>query len=157
MAEQRKSGLGRGLDYLLNQAESQGNPRVPEKDTPLNKTRTGLNGLIPSGDDFGPYFVGKADVYFQGPTDSTRVKAHQFIPDFPPEEWRTKYGLQFAWDIPGYIYVVFHKYDTLWRYGPCTLRDYRIFRESASKGRSVRALEAFGHGAATPVEGLEIV
>jgi hypothetical protein len=157
MAERRKGrGLGRGLDYLLDQADGAGDPRVPGEDTSIDKTDIGLNRLIPSGNDFGPYTVEEADVYFQGPSRSTRVQAHQFIPDIDPTEWRSKYGLQFSWDIPGTIYVRFWKNNTLWKYGPCTLREYQTFRDSASKGRSVRALEAFPHGAASMVEGLEI-
>ena len=52
-------------------------------------------------------------------------------------------------NITGLIYVRFIKNNTLWRYGiytPIPLAEYRNFRNSVSKGRSVRYLEQYGHG-----------
>ena len=127
--------------------------------------RTGLRTPKMPGDrdpeDFGPYYVDHADVYYQGPNRSTRVQAHQFVPlsdlDEEGEEGENVLGKQFMyWNIRGYIYVRFWKKNTLWRYGPCTLQDYRIFRESSSKGRHVRSLEGFGHGRASSAPGVVI-
>jgi len=109
----------------------------------------GIRALIGSGADFGPYVLDQASAYYQGPTKSTRVKAHQFVP-MDPDIWeKAEQGplsKQFDSSIRGYIYVKFIKKGNVWKYGPCTLADYRTFRESASKGRSVTYLEVFGHG-----------
>lgn len=145
--------------------------RVPS--TELDETRGGIRSLIPSYEpdynnpsadtsswkfnnaDWGPYVLQRAGQYYQGPRRSTRVQAHQFIAIDPQEEDDAQngtLGAQFYWNIRGYIYVRFWKSGTkgnLWRYGPCTLQDYRVFRESSSKGRSVVGLEALGHGATT--------
>jgi len=97
--------------------------------------------------DLDPYFVDEASEYYQGPDLSTRVKAHQFIligidkEDLLSEEFMPQL-------IRGYVYVRFHKYDTLWRYGPMSLSDYSAFKNSGSKGQYVRRLEVYGHGRA---------
>lgn len=152
-----KGGLGRGLSQILAPAP----PITSDRDARLNQTTdiqkspSSGQGFIPSGADFGPYFVAKADQYYQGPARSTRVKAHQFIPieDEAFQNWVGNGVMnkdQFYWALRGRIYVRFHKHDTLWVYSPCSLSDYRKFRESFSKGRDVRSLEAFGpHGEAT--------
>jgi hypothetical protein len=119
----------------------------------------GLGALIPTTGggndaDFGPYMVNLADEYYQGPASSTRVAGHQFIPLDTNWERRVGMGLDTANTLRGDIYVRFQRKTgdpgaaagNLWRYGPCSLSDYRKFREVASKGRAVQALEAFGHG-----------
>lgn len=146
-------GLGKGFNPYGIDDQSAG---VPQPGDTLDDTRGGIRSLIGSGDDFAPYTVNQADEYFQGPTSSTRVQAHQFIPTIDIEEYQRKYSNQLFDQLPGYIYVRFWKKNTLWQYGPCTLRDYRTFRESASKGRSVRSLESFGHGPGVQVPGLAI-
>lgn len=162
MAARKRSGLGKSIEEIVAETEAQyeaAGPQVPAWNAPLRKTKVGLNELFPTGDDFGPYAVGKADTYFQGPGNSTRVKGHIFVPEIPPEEYVQLYGRQFAWDMPGIIYVLFHKRNDIYQYGPCSLRDYRIFRESASKGRSIRALESFPFSRASnpPSELLEMI
>lgn len=106
-------------------------------------------------EDFGPYFVDKAEEYYQGPFRSTRVSAHQFVPLDPSvlEGDTDVLGKQFRyWTIRGHIYVRWHKKGNLTKYGPCTLQDYRTFREYYSKGRYVRFLESFGYTAASEGE-----
>lgn len=165
----RARGLGRSLSDILAETEdtparSGGSLRYE----PGRQMMGGLGSLIPSGGgeterdgrreldaDFGPYQVDLADQYFQGPTRSTRVAAHQFVPLNP--DWEQESGLD-ANTMRGHIYVRFQRKtgDTsgtqpgdLWRYGECSLTDYRSFRETFSKGRAVRTLEAYGHGRAT--------
>lgn len=122
----------------------------------LAETRVGSRALFGTGPDFGPYVLSRASEYYRGPKSSTRVSGHQFIPldeNAVQKVVEGQMGSQFYWNLRGYIYVRFWKTGKrgdLWRYGPCTLQDYRTFRESSSKGRSVRALEVFGHGATTP-------
>lgn len=156
-ANDERRALGRGLGDILNNNEvDDQSAGIPQRGDPLGKTPGGIRSLISTGDDFGPYFVDKADTYYQGPSRSTRVAAHQFIP-IANDVADDVLGDQFLyWQIRGFIYVRFHKKNTLWRYGPCSLHDYRIFRESASKGRSVEALEVFGHGPSSGAPGLEI-
>lgn len=147
----RRPALGKSIGELLaeaNEADSRAGSKVPGADTPLEKTRGGINALIPTGDDFGPYSVDKADTYFQGPGRSTRVKGHMFVPEVDPDQYVQFYGRQFAWEMPGLIYVLFHKNNDIYQYGPCSLRDYQLFRESGSKGRSVKQLERFPYGRA---------
>lgn len=155
-ANDDRRALGRGLgDILGNNETDDQSAGIPRRGDPLDRTPGGIRSLIRTGEDFGPYFVEKADTYYQGPSRSTRVAAHQFIP--LNDDSDDVLGSQFLyWQIQGYIYVRFHKKNTLWRYGPCSLHDYRIFRESASKGRSVESLEAFGHGPASGAAGLQI-
>lgn len=152
-----KGGLGRGLNTILAPTPpiTSGDDARLNQTNDIQKSPSSGFGLFPSGMDFGPYFVAKADEYYQGPVRSTRVKAHQFIPieDEAFQNWVGGGVMnkdQFYWALRGRIYVRFHKHDTLWVYSPCTLSDYRKFRESFSKGRDVRSLEAFGpHGEAT--------
>lgn len=106
--------------------------------------------------DFEPFFVEKAPEYYQGPDLSTRVAAHQFIPDnYDPEEF--EYSLnpgQFApYLIFGKVYVRWQKprqgSTGLWVYGmshPISLDIYRNFKISGSKGKYVKLLEQYGHG-----------
>lgn len=155
----RKTGLGSGYQPPSG---NEGNPRVPRRGEPLNKTRTGINSLIATGDDFGPYFLDQADTYYQGPDRSTRVKAHQFIPLNPvpstQEERIAARGSALSVDqfkdynFMGYIYVRFIKKGTLVRYGPVSLAQYRVFRESASKGRSVEVLPGYDRNPPVPAE-----
>lgn len=169
---QRRRGLGpagRGGfgKYLDDEDLPAGGGDLPTESRPYG--RTGLRALIPSGDDFGPYFVDQADQYYMGPSRSTRVRAHQFIPDDPDFMSKLNEAVksgtlntsQFLdFNIVGQIYVRFIKYNTLWRYGTYTsipLSEYRNFRNSVSKGKSVRYLEQYGHGEVTSVPaGLEI-
>jgi hypothetical protein len=157
----RRGGLGRSFreieqalaENVAKRSDSSmyTNPRV-EVDQSGNKrleSPSGLNVLFASGSDFAPYEVSEASEYYQGPTASTRVSAHQFIPDTMGSDAQTTRG---------YIYVRFQRPvkgpasttalvspQGYWKYGPCSLSDDRTFRESYSKGRAVQALEAFGH------------
>jgi hypothetical protein len=98
-------------------------------------------------EDLDPYFVAEASEYYKGPDLSTRVKAHQFIPiGIDKEELLSDQFMPQL--VRGYVYVRFHKYDTLWRYGPMSLSDYRSFKNSGSKGQYVRQMEVYGHGRA---------
>lgn len=157
----RRGGLGRSFreieEALAENAAKRSdgsmytNPRVSvdQSGNQRLESPSGLNILFASGSDFDPYEVSQASEYYQGPTASTRVAAHQFIPDTMGSDAQTTRG---------YIYVRFQRPvrspssitgqvspQGYWKYGPCTLADYRTFRESYSKGRSVQALEAFGH------------
>lgn len=129
----------------------------------------GVSNFIPTGTDFGPFTLDEADVYYQGPYRSTRVRAHQFVPDDPEIiskiEQATEAGVLnrqqlYDFNITGKIYVRFIKHNSLWRYGvytPIPLSEYRNFRNSPSKGKSVRFLEQYGHGWANDgVEGVLI-
>lgn len=159
----RKSGLGpqgkSAIDRYVNIPDSSpGIPRYTTPDDKLSTTKIGNRALFASGSDFDIYLLDLAPTYFQGPSRSTRVKAHQFIPldssikdalESGDENEIRSLSKQFDASIRGHIYVKFWKNGPKgdeWKYGPCTLHDYRTFRESASKGRSVVGLEGFGHG-----------
>lgn len=118
--------------------------------------RTGLRApkYVPDPEDFGPYFLEESDVYYQGPHRSTRVRAHQFVPLDPNAlDSEGVLGSQFEyWKLRGYIYVRWWKKGNITKYGPCTLMDYRTFRENYSKGRYVRFLENFGYTAGSDSE-----
>lgn len=175
-------GLGRSLSDILDATAA----RAPINDQDITydvsggrfQGTSGLNALFPSGGitvnkqgkpesdpDFGPYTVSQAAEYYQGPSNSTRVASHQFIP--LDENWEQRSARLDANTLRGNIYVRFWRKTgdpgasegDLWRYGPCSLSDYRMFREATSKGRAVRSLEAaFGHGSANadPPAGLNI-
>lgn len=149
----RKGGLGPQATgatsrYVPTQDNESGIPSSSGQYNPV-----GIRALIGTGADFGPYILTEAADYYQGPGRSTRVKAHQFVPLDPDVAEKVMNGEtlsgQFDASIRGHIYVKFWRMGPKgdeWKYGPCTLHDYRSFRESASKGRSVRMLEGFGHG-----------
>lgn len=145
----RKEGLGPrsvGVNsrYRSTEDNKSGIPSSTGQYNPI-----GLRALIGTGADFGPYLLDEASDYYQGPSKSTRVKAHQFVPLLAmdelseDDEFKRTLSQQFDASIRGYIYVKFWKRGDIYKYGPCTLGDYRAFRESASKGRSVRMLENF--------------
>ena len=169
---QRQRGLGPGGRgalgrYVEDVDMPAGGRDLPTEERPYG--RTGLRSLFPAGPDFGPFFLEEADQYYMGPKRSTRVKAHQFMPDDPlfmnKLEDATQSGMmnqnQFLdFNIMGKIYVRFIKYNSLWQYGTYVsipLAEYRNFRNSVSKGKSVRYLEQYGHGPVDSVPpGLEI-
>lgn len=156
-------GLGPAGRRIFDQDEGDlyGSRRLPTEENPYGAT--GAYTLFPAATDFGPYTLDEADSYYQGPTRSTRVRAHQFVPDDPniiqqisqAVESGTLSQRQFSdFNIMGQIYVRFIKNNTLWRYGvytPIPLAEYRNFRNSVSKGKSVRYLEQYGHGEAVSV------
>ena len=169
MAEKpkRQGGLGRNLSDVLGDKSprtSAGEPYYPwgpdyqpkadlVRGNPTLQPAGGLGGLIPSGDDFGPYTLTYEDEpnYGRGPSASTRVAAHQFVP-FDPN-WEEYASIHDAESLQEYIYVKFWKpgvnKPNLYRYGPSTLQNYRSFREQPSKGRAVTALEAYGYSPVT--------
>jgi len=149
-------GLGKKLSQVLEETQETGGNTGRGKPAPTTGPPPGgLRSLFPSRDaswedttgDLDPYFVGPASEYYQGPALSTRVRAHQFIPtESQQNSWimdNPVHGAQVMPIIEGYIYVRWRNNGKLTRYGPCTLSDYRSFRESHSKGRSVRWLESF--------------
>lgn len=131
--------------------------------------------FIASGHDIGPYFVGKAEEYYQGPNLSTRVSAHSFIPvddDGVPfvvkntsttytqkprqggyTESTATYGQTKISDLEhgpyGYVFVRWQKKRNLTVYGTSSfvpLSVYRVFRDYYSKGRAVvHLLEQYGY------------
>lgn len=147
----RAPGLGKKLGDILSETTGgeygKGQP-APTTSKPLG----GLRSLFPSGDDFGPTCVGMANDYYQGPLISTRVAGHQFIPTESAQlDWmNSPVGSgpdgsgQFFDAMQGHIYVLWQSDGKVTRYGPCSLSDYRAFRESNSKGRSVRWLQSLG-------------
>jgi hypothetical protein len=152
----RRSGLGRGFEEIAADQRTgpAPSPELPSSRKPFGLT--GLGALIASGPDFGPTFVDEAEEYYLGPQLSTRVMAHQFIPLDESEQEEPLLGQQFnAYTLKGLIYVRFHKRNALWVYGtmiPFSLSDYRLFRESRSKGKAVRQMESYGHRAAAEGE-----
>lgn len=158
MARDSGRGLGpQGKDAINRYSKisdnSPGAPRYTVPSDKLNTTKVGIRSLFPSGGDFDPFILGLAPTYFQGPTSSTRVRAHQFVPvdsdindvlNSGNEDEIRALSKQFDASIRGYIHVKFWKRDTECRYGPCSLSEYRTFRESSSKGRSVVGLEGYG-------------
>lgn len=167
----RARGLGRRFDDITRDLEEfYGEPASGQELPTSNKPygATGRRALFPGGTDFGPYFLDEADTYYQGPSRSTRLRAHQFVPDDPGLIDRINQGVesgtlstsQFAdFNIMGRIYVRFIKRNSLWVYGTVTLiplAEYRNFRNSVSKGKSVRYLEQYGHRAANQDPGVEI-
>lgn len=122
--------------------------------------------FIASGHDIGPYFVGKAEEYYQGPHLSTRVSAHSFVPvdddgvpfivknqsindNYQPKPGtysvsNSKYGDTQISDMEhgpyGYVFVRWQRPRNLTVYGTGTLIPlsvYRTFRDYYSKGRAV--------------------
>jgi hypothetical protein len=169
----RQSGMG---DLGKSRISDPSFPlRIPERGGDIQQTPRGYGNVVDSGTDLGPYFVEDAgdDNYYQGPTRSSCVVAHQFVPldstlpaqlnararsggeDEDPMERASLYL-----NMQGNVYVKFKKPGNkgpYYKYGPCTLQDYRKFRESTSKGRSVRSLEVFGYAAVgADVIGLDI-
>lgn len=180
MMQGRARGLGRSLsDILADSGEPEVRSGADVQYGPGQQMLGGLNALFPSGGsrdpneqegylgrtldaDFGPYNVDLADEYFQGPTRSTRVAAHQFVP--VDKDWQRRGGYD-ANTLRGHIYVRFQRRTgdksgtqpgDLWKYGECSLSDYRSFRETYSKGRAVRNLEAYGHSRATKSRQVQI-
>lgn len=138
-----------GFDYLerVEQARQKEEQRLGEAMPRVHPLKQ-LEG------DFEPYFVTKAEEYYQGPDLSTRVAAHQFIPEnHEPEEFEYNLSPQFIMTlIFGKIYVRWQKprlgSNGLWVYGtntPISLNVYRQFKTSGSKGKYVRLLESYGH------------
>lgn len=154
----------------LNRGLSDTRPSAPDDPTEFVHP-----SFIASGHDIGPYFVGKAEEYYQGPQLSTRVAAHSFIPvdedgvpfieknksildNYQPEQGRLVYsnanyaGTRIS-DMEhgpyGYVFVRWQKKRTLWVYGTdefIPLSVYRVFRDYYSKGRAVvHMLEQYGH------------
>lgn len=140
-----------GYDYLdaverAQQAERQRLQQAMPKIHPLKQ----LEG------DFEPYYVDKAEEYYQGPDLSTRVAAHQFIPEnYEPEEFEYNLSPQFLVHVIfGKVYVRWQRPKRgstgLWVYGtahPISLDVYRQFKASGSKGKYVKQLEGYGHRA----------
>lgn len=166
---ERKRGLGPGGRNIFDDQEGDlyGSRRLPTGSRPYGAI--GAYVLMPGATDFGPYELQEADTYYQGPTRSTRVRAHQFVPDdleiVDQVRQATESGVLsqrqlYDFNIMGKIYVRFFKNNSLWRYGvytPIPLAEYRNFRNSVSKGKSVRYLEGYGHGAASEgVAGVEV-
>lgn len=157
----RPNALGTRLDEITADIDefysrpAQGR-ELPSDENPYGAT--GRRSLLLGIPDFEPYILDTAQEYYQGPNRSTRVSAHQFVPDDPDiiskiseaTESGTLSQRQFMdFNITGLIYVRFIKNNSLWRYGiytPIPLAEYRNFRNSVSKGRSVRYLEQYGHG-----------
>ena len=173
----RARGLGRRLDDITRDLDeyysgSAQGLQVPDEDAPFRAGR-GPVALISGGTDFGPYYIDPLPddpmYYYRGPNFSTRIRAHQFVPDDPEmvnrvteatDSGTLSRAQMYDFNILGKIYVRFIKNDTLWRYGiytPIPLSEYRNFRNSASKGKSVKYLEQYGHGWANDgVEGVDI-
>lgn len=154
----------------LTQASNE--TRAPAPEDPQEFVRP---SFISSGHDIGPYFVGKANEYYQGPHLSTRVSAHSFIPvddegvpfvvkntstvytEQPKQggyEFSTaKYGETRISDYEhgpyGYVFVRWQKKRNLTVYGTDSfipLSVYRVFRDYYSKGRAVvHLLEQYGY------------
>ncbi len=174
----KRRGMGdEGLHRIREMMEQVGTdlrPAPPEDPTTFVKQK-GADIYIPSGHDIGPYFVGKAEQYYQGPQLSTRVAAHSFIPvddqgvpfvvknkgmtdNYQPTTGEftvsnAKYGNTPISDYEhgpyGYVFVRFQRPRTLYVYGTTEfipMSVYRVFREYYSKGRAVtHMLEAYGY------------
>jgi hypothetical protein len=142
---------------------------------PTDATEFVRPSFIASGHDIGPYFVGKAEEYYQGPQLSTRVAAHSFIPvdddgvpfvvknQSPLDNYQPEYGRYVSSNASyagtpisdnehgpyGYVFVRWQKKRTLWVYGTTEfipMSVYRVFRDYYSKGRAVvHMLEQYGH------------
>jgi hypothetical protein len=173
----RPRGLGRRLDDIRRDLDeyysgSAQGLQVPTEEAPFRAGRGAL-GLFPGGTDFGPYYIDPLPddpmYYYRGPNFSTRIKAHQFVPDDldivnkvaeATESGTLNRTQMYDFNIVGTIYVRFIKNNSLWRYGvytPIPLSEYRNFRNSASKGKSVKYLEQYGHGAASEgIAGVQI-
>jgi hypothetical protein len=171
----RARGLGRRFDDISREidefySEPASGLNIPSSGRPYGST--GRRALFPAGTDFGPYTVAELpddpQYYYRGPGSSTRIKAHQFIPNDPDilrkideaEQSGTLSNAQFAdFNIMGKIYVRFIKKNTLVAYGTkvaIPLIEYRNFRNSTSKGKSVKYLEQYGFDYVGGGPGVEI-
>lgn len=121
-----------------------------ESDLPTGRStfgRGGVGALFGSGQDFEIYVVEDADQYYLGPSKSTRVRAHMFVPnvDITDPNMSSQFD---AFTLTGLIYVMFQNNGNIYVYGtnsPFTLHEYRMFRESPSKGKAVRQMESRGY------------
>lgn len=179
----KKRGLGPAAqsvwDRLEQGKEDGGSTGRIDKTTgarlPPTNLSAGMNELIPSGDDFGVYWVQPVDQYYMGPTKSSCVVAHVFIPVATQDELQDEgagdsvtEGLnilskQFSkvaktdrskggssYNILGYVYVMFRNRagatSGVYKYGLMPLDIYRNYREYSSKGKGIRQiLEPFGY------------
>jgi hypothetical protein len=171
----RARGLGRRFDDISREIDEYYSGSATGLDVPGSGRpygSTGRRALFPGGTDFGPYMVDPYPddpmYYYRGPNFSTRIKAHQFIPNDPDilrkideaEQSGTLSNAQFAdFNIMGKIYVRFIKKNTLVAYGTkvaIPLIEYRNFRNSTSKGKSVKYLEQYGFDYVGGGPGVEI-
>lgn len=87
-AERQRSGIASGISSVFERMEQSKEDagstgrisRQTGKRLPPKSLGSGLGALIPTGDDFGVYWVQPVDQYYQGPSKSSCVVAHVFIP-----------------------------------------------------------------------------
>lgn len=146
----------------LNRGLNDTRPSAPDDPTEFVRP-----SFIATGHDFGPYAVGKAEQYYQGPQLSTRVAAHSFLAlDENGEPWLNRsqgeayqnrpsytasnatYGGKRMSDMEhgpyGYVFVKWQRPkkngSLVTAYGTIQLVPlsvYRTFRDYYSKGRAV--------------------
>lgn len=174
----KKRGLGPGAQSVWDRLEEGkrdgGSTGRIDKTTgarlPPTNLYAGMNELIPSGDDFGVYWVQPVDQYYMGPTKSSCVVAHVFVPVATKDEITEDMGIgdsvdeglsilskQFSriaktdrskggssYNILGYVYVMFRNRagvtSGVYKYGPMPLDIYRNYREYSSKGKGIRQI-----------------
>lgn len=159
---------------MMEQVSEDLRPTPPSDPTEFVRQK-GSDLYIASGHDIGPYFVGQAKQYYQGPQLSTRVSAHSFIPvddngvpfvvknrsmidNYQPEVGEPTLSNATYAGTPiakyetgpyGYVFVRFQRPRNLYVYGTSEfipLSVYRVFREYYSKGRAVtHMLEQYGY------------
>ena len=161
MASRRRGTPFTGRDPIkesIERARQANSPASWEVESDVPSVARSIRGGV-DRDDFGPMEVDPTTQYYEGPSRSSRVAAHQFVPDEDEEDSGPSIfsGLniqpaQFkntnAMLIYGKIYVRWLNNGKYWVYGTTNsipLTEYRSFRHSRSKGTYVRLLERFGH------------
>lgn len=166
MAAKKKPGLGKGLNSILAEEgrigsnremrqlipleaptqdpddhlppfEMFGSPRVRDTETPDSGEVSGIDV------DYNTQYVGDArppeDNYGQGPSRSTRVAAHKFVPN-PAEQLyllgRAGVNNKSTNNL-GTVYVKFHKRGDTYKYSHVPESVYNSFANSNSKGRFI--------------------
>ena len=162
MAQRRRADPFKGRNPIqesVDRANQDTSPAPWEIPSNVPSVAQSVRGGV-DRDDFGPMEIAATAEYYRGPANSSRVAAHQFIPDEEEDDGNSIYkGLNVPESLQpkqfnplliyGKIYVRWLNNGKHWVYGTnesIPLTEYRIFRHSRSKGTYVRLLERFGHG-----------
>jgi hypothetical protein len=166
MAAKKKPGLGKGLNSILAEEGRIGSNREMRQLIPLEAptqdpddhlppfemfgsprvrdTKTPDSGEVGGVDvDYNTQYVGDArppeDNYGQGPSRSTRVAAHKFVPNPAEQKYllgRAGVSSKSANNL-GTVYVKFHKRGDTYKYSHVPESVYNSFANSNSKGRFI--------------------
>lgn len=161
-AESNRISANRSLSQLIPTEEVAGfiDSVLPSFDmygAPIATTREEVGSFSGGSVDYSTQFVDDAsppkDNYGQGPSRSTRVAAHKFVPHSPEREsLMEKAGARGPTNTLGTVYVKFQRSGRLgqvWKYEHVPESVYDSFANSTSKGRFInQQLNSFRKGPA---------